>query len=131
MIKLDLLHSSGAYPVKSWSFNNKSIIKIGRSSNNHIIINSALISRFHVGIVYENLDWKIINFGSNGTYYKDKFITEVPVIDGMVICLCGAGPKIQIHLENFDTELLPKTLSSWQSSTKTSDNNLYSTFIRY
>jgi pSer/pThr/pTyr-binding forkhead associated (FHA) protein len=40
-----------------------------------------------------------VSLGANGTYVDDEPISQVPVVDGVIIRLTASGPKIQICLE--------------------------------
>ncbi len=85
-------------PVQSWTFEQESVIRIGRSTDNHVILYSAVVSRHHVEIRKNDANWEIVNLGANGTYLEGRRITQVPVEDGVIIRLARSGPNIQIHL---------------------------------
>jgi len=85
-------------PVQSWNFEHESVIRIGRSTDNHVILYSAVVSRHHVEIRKVDAGWEIVNLGANGTYLDGRRITQVPVEDGVVIRLARSGPNVQIHL---------------------------------
>ncbi len=91
-------------PVQSWTFEQESIIRIGRSTNNHVILYSAVVSRHHVEIRKVDHGWEIVNLGANGTYLDGRRITQVPVRDGVIIRLARSGPNIQIHLGTQEAE---------------------------
>ncbi|MBF2027178.1 MAG: FHA domain-containing protein [Oscillatoriales cyanobacterium C42_A2020_001] len=85
-------------PVQSWTFEQESTIRIGRSTDNHVILYSAVVSRHHVEIRKVESGWEIVNLGANGTYLDGRRITQVPVDDGVIIRLARSGPNVQIHL---------------------------------
>ncbi|MDX2229029.1 MAG: FHA domain-containing protein [Leptolyngbyaceae cyanobacterium bins.349] len=87
-------------PVQSWNFEHESVIRIGRSTDNHVILYSAVVSRHHVEIRKADQGWEIVNLGANGTYLDGKRITQVPVSDGVIIRLARSGPNVQIHLSS-------------------------------
>jgi len=98
VITLTLLHPLQSVPVQSWPFKSESVIRIGRSTDNDVILYSAVVSRHHVELRRNGSDWRIISLGANGTYIDGKRITQIPVVDGMIIRLASSGPKIQIRL---------------------------------
>lgn len=98
MITLTLLHPIQSIPVQSWSFEHEPVIRIGRSTDNHVILYSAVVSRHHVEVRQSESGWEIVNLGANGTYLDGKRITQVPVKDGVIIRLARSGPNVQIHL---------------------------------
>ncbi|MEM9213559.1 MAG: FHA domain-containing protein [Cyanobacteria bacterium P01_F01_bin.150] len=99
MITLLLLHPLKQTPIQVWPFDNESVIRVGRSTDNDVVLYSAVVSRRHVELrkVGGNL-WDIVNLGTNGTYVEGKRIEKVAVQDGTVIRLARSGPNIQIRL---------------------------------
>ncbi|MGC1199025.1 MAG: FHA domain-containing protein [Geitlerinemataceae cyanobacterium] len=99
VITLSLLHPHQAIPVKSWTFENESAIRIGRSTDNHVVLYSAVVSRYHMEVRQQGDTWKIVNLGSNGTYCNDKPIAQMVVVDGTIVRLARSGPQIKIHID--------------------------------
>lgn len=117
MITLTLLHPLQSVPVQSWPFENESLIRIGRSTDNEVILYSAVVSRHHVELRRNGSSWVIVSLGANGTYIDGKRITQMPVEDGMIVRLASSGPKIQIRLEGeISTAKLKAALSKRTSS---------------
>lgn len=117
MITLTLLHPLQSIPVQSWPFENESLIRIGRSTDNEVILYSAVVSRHHVELRRKGTDWEIVSLGANGTYIDGKRITQMPVVDGMIVRLASSGPKIQIHIESENSKSQAKAGSEKHSST--------------
>lgn len=115
-IALTLLHPSQSTPVQSWTFDSASVIQIGRANDSDVILYSAVVSRHHLELRYQDSDcWEIVSYGANGTYVRGKPISNIPVSDGMVIRLGESGPKIRIRLGNVDPNSLGKTISQRRS----------------
>lgn len=115
-------------PVQSWTFEQEPVIRIGRSTNNHVILYSAVVSRHHVEIRKANHGWEIVNLGANGTYLEGRRITQVPVQDGVIIRLARSGPNIQIHVGPQEAEsdhglLGEKTVGQVKPATRLSGNS--------
>ncbi|MDY6940375.1 MAG: FHA domain-containing protein [Cyanobacteriota bacterium] len=108
MIKLTLLHPKQAIPVKSWTFDRESVIRIGRSNNNHVVLYSAVVSRYHLELRQKDDSWTIINLGVNGTYLNDKPITQILAVDGIEIRLARSGPQIRVDFDANAHEILPE-----------------------
>ncbi len=99
MITLTLLHPVQLTPVQHWTFDQSSIVRIGRSIDNQVVLYSAVVSRYHVELRQTNSTWEVVNLGANGTYLDGKRIERSPIQDGMVIRLARSGPNIQIHFK--------------------------------
>ncbi len=111
MITLSLLHPLHKTPVQSWSFDQESVIRIGRSTDNNVVLYSAVVSRHHVEVHRTDNGWAVKSIGTNGTYLDGRRITEVPVEDGIIIRLARSGPNIQIHMSEEKRDPLKELLS--------------------
>ncbi|MGF1542267.1 MAG: FHA domain-containing protein [Pleurocapsa sp.] len=103
MITLTLLHPLQSVAVQSWTFHTESSIKIGRSTNNEVVLYSAVVSRHHVEIRKIGQKWEVVNLGANGTYIDGERIEQAPISDGMVVRLASSGPKILIKIDSTAT----------------------------
>lgn len=102
MITLLLLHPLKKIPVQHWTFDEQAaVVRIGRSTDNHVVLYSAVVSRHHVELRKDGDQWVIVNLGTNGTYLDGKRISQVPVNDGVIIRLARSGPNVQIRLGNY------------------------------
>lgn len=100
MIKIILLHPQNPTPVQTWTFENKSLIRIGRATDNQVVLYSAVVSRHHAEVQQVSGKWQIVNLGANGTYIDNKPISEVAAIaDGDIFQLAQSGPRLQIQIE--------------------------------
>jgi pSer/pThr/pTyr-binding forkhead associated (FHA) protein len=98
VITLTLLHPSKTIPLQHWTFDNDSVIRVGRSLDNNVVLYSAVVSRHHVEIRPNGSSWELECFGANGTYLHGKPITKASVSDGMVLRLATSGPQLQIRI---------------------------------
>lgn len=98
MIKLTLLHPLQSIPVRSWIFEDEQVVSIGRSTESHVVLFSAVVSRRHIELRRTGTSWELINLGTNGTYLDGKPIANIPIVDGLIVHLARSGPKIQINV---------------------------------
>jgi len=98
VIKLTLLHPLQSIPVRSWIFEDELIVRIGRATENHVVLFSAVVSRRHIELRRTGIIWELINLGTNGTYLDGKPIAKIQVVDGLIVHLARSGPKIQINV---------------------------------
>lgn len=104
VITLSLLHPVHKNPVQNWTFEEESVIRIGRSTENDVVLYSAVVSRQHVELRQTSSGWEIVNLGTNGTYLDGKRISQVPAEDGTVIRLARSGPNVQINIGSGSSE---------------------------
>ena len=112
-------------PVRSWTFAHQPVIKIGRCSDNDVILYSSVVSRYHVELRFNNCNWEIINLGSNGTYIDGKPITRATLVNGLIVNVAQSGPKIGIYLSDQSPRLKIK------QNQKHSQNNCLDKFDLY
>ncbi|WP_445242525.1 FHA domain-containing protein [Microcoleus vaginatus] len=93
-----MLHPLQSIPVRSWIFEDEQVVRIGRSTENHVVLFSAVVSRRHIELRRSGITWELINLGTNGTYLDGKPIAKVPIVDGLIVHLARSGPKIQINV---------------------------------
>ena len=75
-----------------------SVIRIGRSASNDVVLYSSVVSRHHAELRQSLDGWEIHNVGTNGTFFADQRIEKKMVKDGLVIRLARSGPNIMINL---------------------------------
>lgn len=92
------------------------MIRIGRATDNDVILYSAVVSRHHVELRRHGRSWEVINLGANGTYLEGKRITEAPIADGAMIRLARSGPQIQVQLGASTSQEGQKSISQKSSS---------------
>jgi eukaryotic-like serine/threonine-protein kinase len=108
VITLTLLHPLKPIPVQTWTFqDDESVIRVGRSTDNNVILYSAVVSRYHVELRRTGPKWEVVNLGTNGTYIDGKRITQVPIVDGAIIRLARSGPNLQIRMGSEAVQNLP------------------------
>jgi eukaryotic-like serine/threonine-protein kinase len=105
VITLSLLHPVKQTPVQVWSFPSESVVRIGRSNDNQVVLYSAVVSRYHVELRQSGKTWEVVNVGTNGTYMDGKRVTQMPIVDGSIIRLARSGPNIQINLGTVRNDL--------------------------
>jgi pSer/pThr/pTyr-binding forkhead associated (FHA) protein len=96
-IVLSLLNS---IPVQSWTFTSEDVIRIGRATDNDVILFSAVVSRHHAEVRWDEMSgWQMSNISPNGTYLDGEAIKTMTVADGMIFRLATSGPKIQVKVD--------------------------------
>lgn len=129
MITITLLHPLQSVPVQNWTFGPQSVIRIGRSTDNEVILYSAVVSRHHVELRFNGSEWEIVNLGANGTYIDGKRIIQIAVDDGMIIRLASSGPKIQIRLGGGNGVIKESTIQEKRSPVSATGDIYKDTYI--
>ncbi len=98
MITLTLLHPVQSTPVQSWNFEHDPVVRIGRAVDNHVVLYSAVVSRYHVEVRFTDNQWEVVNLGTNGTYLDGKRVHQAPLLTGNIMRLARSGPNIQVSI---------------------------------
>ncbi len=99
MITLSLLHPINKTPIQNWTFEEQDVIRIGRSTDNDVVLYSAVVSRHHLEIHKGAAGWALQSLGTNGTYLDGKRIQSVAAENGLVVRLARSGPNLQITID--------------------------------
>jgi len=80
------------------------MIRIGRSPDNHIVLNSTLVSRYHVELRRTdtadlNSSWEVVNQGRNGTFLNGILVAQGLLLDGSLLQLAQGGPTLKFQLQ--------------------------------
>ena len=99
---LTLLDPEKQTPLQQWSFESESIVRIGRSPENHVVIPNALVSRQHLELQRVNSgrssQWYLVNSGTNGTLVNGILMSQGWISDGALIQLARGGPILHFQV---------------------------------
>ncbi|MBD2097448.1 protein kinase [Trichocoleus sp. FACHB-591] len=104
MVTLTLLDPQALIPPQRWCFENEPIIRIGRSPDNHIVLNSTLVSRYHVELRQTDATdlespWEMVNQGRNGTFLNGILVSQGLLLDGALLQLAQGGPTLKFQVQ--------------------------------
>jgi len=102
VITITLLHPVQSTPVQNWTFQHEPVIRVGRAADNHVILYSAVVSRYHVELRQAGNRWEVVSLGSNGTFLDGQQVQQAPLVDGAILRIARSGPSIQVHLSAKD-----------------------------
>ncbi|WP_448265151.1 protein kinase domain-containing protein [Nostoc sp. DSM 114159] len=125
MVSLTLLEPQQKTPLQQWSFENSSIIRIGRAADNHVVLNDSLVSRHHlelrkVGDASNGDAWQLISKGTNGTFLNGILVLQSPLPDNSLLQLAQGGPILQFQIQQ--VTVLETGLRSQQQIQGTEEN---------
>ncbi|MDY6783915.1 MAG: protein kinase [Cyanobacteriota bacterium] len=104
MITIALLDPQTQTPIQKWNFDNPSIIRVGRASDNEIVLASCLeVSRHHLELrqipaTEGGLEWQLFASGTNGTFLNGQLVSRARLPDEALLQLARDGPLLQVKL---------------------------------
>jgi serine/threonine protein kinase, bacterial len=116
VVTLTLLHSQHqATELQRWQFERESVIRIGRSPDNDVVLNDNRVSRHHLELrrvdttasksgrlstPFSTPGWRLTNQGTNGTFLDGILVSQAWVADGSTIQLAQGGPKLKVQIQS-------------------------------
>ncbi|MGK7901196.1 MAG: protein kinase [Hormoscilla sp.] len=103
MIALILLNEQ-LRELQRWNFPSETIVKIGRSPDNDVVLKDNLVSRYHLELRQITnsgvTTWQLFNQGTNGTFLNDVGVEQAMVFDGSLIQLAQGGPVLKFQVSS-------------------------------
>ena len=102
MVSLTLLELQKQVPLQKWCFENESLIRVGRSTDNDVVLTDNLVSRHHLEIWRDanSNDWQVLNHGTNGTFLNGLLIHQSHLLDNSLLQLAKGGPVLQFQIQD-------------------------------
>ncbi len=89
--------------LQQWRFEDESLIRVGRSPDNDVVLTSNLVSRHHLELRRLNQtgdrSWQLINRGTNGTFLNGMLVSQSLLAEGCLIQLAREGPTLRFQSE--------------------------------
>lgn len=74
----------------AWTFDPPNAVLVGRSADNHVVINNSVVSSHHLRIEFTGVGWRAIDTGSsNGTFASSQPVTSVDITGALELELGG------------------------------------------
>ncbi|WP_427162904.1 protein kinase domain-containing protein [Aliinostoc sp. HNIBRCY26] len=104
MVTLILLEPQQKTPIKQWCFENSAVIRIGRATDNHVVLTDSLVSRHHLEIrqvssAKNGASWQIISKGTNGTFLDGVLVIQSSLPHNSLLQLAQGGPILQFQIQ--------------------------------
>ncbi|MGH8001408.1 MAG: protein kinase domain-containing protein, partial [Brasilonema sp.] len=95
-------------PLEQWHFDDESVIRIGRSADNDVVLNDSLVSRYHLELRLVDSDknggsWQVISQGTNGTFLNGVLVTQSLLPDNSMLQLAQKGPILKFQIDQETT----------------------------
>jgi serine/threonine-protein kinase len=123
VVILTLLEPQQKTPLKQWCFEDSSVIRIGRASDNHVVLSDSLVSRYHLELRQvtsaKNVgSWQVISQGTNGTFLNGVLVMQSSLPDNSLLQLAQGGPLLQ-----FQVQQIPDTWLRSPENGEVNENN--------
>ncbi|KJH71509.1 protein kinase domain-containing protein [Aliterella atlantica] len=126
MVTLSLLHPHQNNALKQWKFEDESVIRIGRSPDNDVILTEPLVSRHHLELRQISSDsWQLSNQGTNGTFLDGILVSQSLITDGALLQLAKGGPILKFQLDATPQPVANLNSSSYCQHTGNPPGNLF------
>jgi serine/threonine protein kinase, bacterial len=131
VVTLLLLEPQQKTPLKQWRFENSSVIRIGRSADNHVVLTDILVSRHHLELrqitsARNGASWQVTSQGTNGTFLNGVLVTGESILpDNSLLQLAQGGPLLKFQIEPVTSAKKPAVSPDTCTHEGNSPNNLF------
>ena len=117
-VVVQLLDAANSGVLKTWTFQEKAAISIGRSDDRDVEVVDPYVSRTHAVVELRGTQWVLVSHGRNGVYVNNESIQEFPIAREVTFRLGSAGPRLAFktskpkeeNLATLSFETLPMSL---------------------
>lgn len=96
-ITLHLIDPAKGRTMQTWRFRKESLVRIGRSEQNEVVIGDPYASRFHYELRFEDEHWELANVGRHGTMVRGESVETMAIDHGTVFQLGPAGASFRFE----------------------------------
>jgi serine/threonine-protein kinase len=95
---LQLLDMMLDQPLQTWSFSDESLIRVGRSLDNEVVIDNPTVSRAHVYLTRTEDRWALSALSEKGIHVDGQHTMQLDLRDGHVFRLGAHGPRLRFFV---------------------------------
>lgn len=104
MVILTLLEPQQKTPLEEWCFENLSVIRVGRSADNHVVLTDSLVSRYHLELKLVSStgnagSWEVVSKGTNGTFLNGVLVMQSQLPDNSLLQMAQGGPILKFQIQ--------------------------------
>jgi serine/threonine-protein kinase len=115
-IALQLVDTSRKLPLQTWQFADATLIRIGRSPENEVVVGSPFVSRAHAYLRQSEDGWELCVLSQQGVFVEGRRIESLRMDDGALFRLSAGGPFLRFLTET-PPELDVNTTVSFSADT--------------
>ncbi len=94
-VSIHVIDPTTGRPIRSWKFEDKFEITIGRSNEQDVEISDPYVSRFHASIVRGDDHWVLLSHGRNGVVVAGHPIKDFSIEKELTFRLGVEGPTLK------------------------------------
>ncbi|HZL88722.1 MAG TPA: FHA domain-containing protein [Pirellulaceae bacterium] len=116
-IVIQLLDPTQGGVLKSWKFQERESISIGRASERDVEVVDAYVSRLHAVLERRDGQWVLVSQGRNGVYVEQRPVQELKIPREVTFRLGASGPLLAFRTTTArDENLATLTLDTLPAS---------------
>lgn len=96
-VALHLLDMATGRPLRSWKFETRPTLSIGRADESDVQISDPFVSRLHAELRFSEGQWRLHSLGRSGVLVGGKPVNEVLVEGDLTFRLGPDGPTVQFQ----------------------------------
>jgi serine/threonine-protein kinase len=104
-----LIDPEQGHPLQFWSFEGEHLIRIGRSTDNEIVISHPYVSRAHALLEFDGGAWNASSISQQGIYWNASKLMQLRLLPGVSFRLGPQGPQLQIGETGEETSTIETT----------------------
>jgi pSer/pThr/pTyr-binding forkhead associated (FHA) protein len=97
-VAVHLLDSALGRTMRSWRFEGKTLITIGRADEAHVQVSDPYVSRTHAELRHQDGRWTLVSLGRYGVIVQGQQVTELPINADTTFQLGSSGPSLRFEL---------------------------------
>jgi len=97
-VVVQLLDTANSGVLKTWTFQDKTAITIGRSDDRDVEVVDAYVSRTHAALEHRGGQWVLVSHGRNGVYVNNELIQEFLILREVTFRLGSSGPRLAFKI---------------------------------
>jgi pSer/pThr/pTyr-binding forkhead associated (FHA) protein len=98
-VAVHLLDSALGRTMRSWRFEGKTLITIGRADESLVQVSDPYVSRNHAELRHQDGRWSLVSRGRYGVMVQGQPVTELPITADTTFQLGASGPSLRFELK--------------------------------
>jgi pSer/pThr/pTyr-binding forkhead associated (FHA) protein len=102
VVEILLFDSPQGRPLHVWSFSGRAEIRIGRATENDVVLADPCVSRAHARLTLEQAAWHAHALSTQGVFHAGRKFVDLELTPGTLFRLGPAGPYLRFQVALHD-----------------------------